>query len=157
MPMFYTPKPRQFHYNPRFYDPEKEKWEAIHKKYRQKENDAVMDNSNEGELSNTDSELAYFQNRVHQIERNERKQSSQFGIMDLFRKRKMPEFHYTPRFSNNDSQQQSDIELKHKPRTKIKIARRFDFEDEQYFKPMPAGRIMLYGLAAFIILCWIIL
>ena len=33
MPMFYTPKPRQFRYQPRFYDPEKEKWEALKAKY----------------------------------------------------------------------------------------------------------------------------
>ena len=33
MPMFYTPKPRQFKYRPRFYDPEKERWEALKQKY----------------------------------------------------------------------------------------------------------------------------
>ena len=31
--MFEVEKPRQFHYVPRFYDPEKEKWEALKKKY----------------------------------------------------------------------------------------------------------------------------
>ena len=31
--MFDVEKPRQFHYVPRFYDPEKEKWEALKKKY----------------------------------------------------------------------------------------------------------------------------
>ena len=31
--MFEVAKPRRFHYEPRFYDPEKEKWEALKKKY----------------------------------------------------------------------------------------------------------------------------
>ena len=31
--MFEVEKPRRFHYTPRFYDPEKEKWEALKKKY----------------------------------------------------------------------------------------------------------------------------
>ena len=33
MPMFYIPKPRQFKYQPRFYDPKKERWEELKRKY----------------------------------------------------------------------------------------------------------------------------
>ena len=36
--MFYTPKPRQYHYKPRFYDPEREDWELLKAKYNLDEN-----------------------------------------------------------------------------------------------------------------------
>ena len=67
--MFHTPKPRQFHYQPRFYDPEKEKWEALKAKYALERELAEKEVKSEGSeysdySENPDSELAYFQKRV---------------------------------------------------------------------------------------------
>ena len=74
MPMFYTPKPRQFHYQPRFYDPEKEKWEALKAKYalereweehekRVESGDRIV-SVDEPNRESDNSELSYFQQRV---------------------------------------------------------------------------------------------
>ena len=54
--MFYTPKPRQFRYKPRFYDPEKERWEALKQKYadEQAAKQTLPDSSTAGD---PDSEL----------------------------------------------------------------------------------------------------
>lgn len=151
MPMFYTPKPRQFHYNPRYYDPEKEKWEAIKKKYHYGEEKSEKAESE----FDSDAELAYFENRLRQIDRQEKRSSEALGIKDLFRKRKMPEFHYTPRFKEDGSQVETP-RLIQQPKTKVKIGHRFDVEDENYMKPMPAGKIMMYGLIAALLLYWIL-
>ena len=78
MPMFYTPKPRQFHYKPLFYDPEKEEWEKLKAKYRL-ENGLPLDDeklraeSEERRTEDTgsDKDLEYFQRKVRDIERNE--------------------------------------------------------------------------------------
>lgn len=36
MPLLHTPKPRQFHYQPRFYDPRKEEWEERKRRFAAK-------------------------------------------------------------------------------------------------------------------------
>lgn len=157
MPMFYTPKPRQFHYEPRFYDPEKEKWEALKQKYAdQKEAESRIAESAPESSEKQDSDLAYFQNKVRQMDREERHQSAKFGMADLFRKREMPTFNYQPRFNEDGSMKEpaSDINLR-RP-SQIKIRRRFDVSDTDYMKPVSGGKIILYTLLACMLLYWIL-
>lgn len=152
MPMFYTPKPRQFHYNPRYYDPEKEKWEDIKKKYGYTEGQA--NKSTLGDESG-DAELRYFEEKVRNMERKERTEAAKFGVKDLIRKREMPKFNYTPRFQDDGTLKEGYANPE-KSKTKIRIGRRFDFDDENYMKPVSAGRIMLYALLVCVFLYWII-
>jgi hypothetical protein len=166
MPMFYTPKPRQFHYTPRFYDPEKEKWEALKKKYSNQQSEG-----NGQQTETTDAELAYFEQRVREIENEEKRERQKLGFSDLFRRRKMPTFNYQPRFqSGAGSQQATDGDQQaavgadsaildkysgegqgYKTR-KIKIRRRFDMGDSDYMKPVSGGKIILYALLACLLL-----
>lgn len=167
MPMFYTPKPRQFHYTPRFYDPKKEKWEALKKKYSNKQSEGNGP-ADEQQTETTDAELAYFEQRVREIENDEKRESRKLGFSDLFRRRKMPTFNYRPRFSGTDASQQSAIGTDsaildkysdadsepgqgYKTR-KIKIRRRFDMGDSDYMKPVSGGKIILYALLACLLL-----
>ena len=153
--MFSTPKPRQFTYRPRFYDPEKEEWERIKRKYASESESSATATDDTSDPSTTDNEVAYFERRLREMEREERAQASKFGWRDLFRKREMPSFHYTPRFSTADSEAATEPVRQNK--TKRKITRRFDMESVEYFKPVPAGKIMLYTLAALLLLAWILL
>ncbi|MBQ0015758.1 MAG: hypothetical protein KBT04_02085 [Bacteroidales bacterium] len=167
--MFYTPKPRQFHYEPRFYDPEKERWEELKRKYA-----ATHPSLTEAPTQDTDTdddELRYFQDKVRQIDRSRRQH--RLGLMDLFRKRKMPKFNYQPRFQQGSTpspaggeatapQATADADLMNKYANndsrpyKIHIRRRYDISDTDYMKPMSAGKIMLYGLLTFLLLYWIL-
>ena len=118
--MFYIPKPRQFKYQPRFYDPKKERWEELKRKYSETPSgDGV-----------TEEEMAYFEQRVRNLERPERKKLT---WKDMFRKREMPKFEYKPRFSTNEQELISEtpdnaterVQQYKKEHTKMK--RRFDF------------------------------
>jgi hypothetical protein len=167
--MFEVEKPRQFRYVPRFYDPEKEKWEALKKKYaiEQEKKDATEHQSEEG--AEDDAELEYFQQRVRDINRENIAKSSQLTWRDLFRKREMPKFHYQPRFSSealaqtevqadaeNDADAQ-DLATKYwQAKRQIKIRRRFDISDSEYMKPISGTKIVLYGFIAFILILVII-
>ena len=169
--MFEVEKPRRFHYEPRFYDPEKEKWEALKKKYAmQKEAEAARQQREEAAAEGEESkdELAYFEQRVRTIDRQARQASTRLTWRDLFRKRSMPTFNYQPRFSGAGSQEaaqgdgkpaQGDdavMEKYRQPKHLIKIHRRFDISDPDYMKPIPAGRIMLYALLVCMLLYWIL-
>lgn len=173
MPMFYTPKPRQFRYQPRFYDPEKEKWEALKAKYALereleetrmlKDEVAASDRSDASDLSDiSDSELAYFQQRVREIDREEKRGGKGLTWKDLFRKREMPQFNYQPRFAGNGEQtagrgeQGTGEHLASFKKRSTKIKRRFDVADKDYMKPVPATRIMLYTLLVCLLLYWIL-
>lgn len=149
--MFYTPKPRQFKYNPRFYNPEKEKWEALKQKYADERaaREAAQSDAPDGQ---TTDELAYFQRRVRELDRDKNK-----GLTwkDLFRKREMPTFNYQPRFASSDTQDTGEHLNEFKKRG-VNIKRRFDPSDTDYMKPIPAGRIMLYALLACLLLYWIV-
>ena len=153
--MFEVPKPRRFHYTPRFYDPEKERWEALKKKYAD-EHPAVEDDATPQGDGNDD--LAYFEERVRQLDRAKRQQPQPLGWRDLFRKREMPQFHYTPRF-NNDGTEIASIEngntAKATPTRPIKIRRRFNIDDEDYFKPVSGGKIILYCFLVCLLLYWV--
>lgn len=173
MPMFYTPKPRQFRYQPRFYDPEKEKWEALKQKYadermlRELENEALetdVENAENQSVSETqetsDSELAYFQQRVREMDREEKRGGKGLTWKDLFRKREMPTFNYQPRFATADESSttaDNSAERMHQFKQRSsKIKRRFDVTDKDYLKPVPATRIMLYTLLVCLLLYWIL-
>ena len=160
--MFEVEKPRQFHYVPRFYDPEKEKWEALKKKYaieeETKKKDAEQQTSQEEECNEKD-ELAYFQQRVRDINREQLAHSSRLTWRDMFRKREMPTFNYQPRFSSDSQPKEIQGTGEHIAAFKkrnLKIKRRYDIADKDYMKPMPAGRIMLYTLLVCMLLYWIL-
>lgn len=165
MPMFYTPKPRQFHYKPRFYDPEKERWEALKQKYA----DEHRDDRTEGTAAadEADKDLEYFERRVREMDREERQRGSRLTWKDMFRKREMPEFRYTPRFSSPDGEttgnhgesdaataRHTQTEGRHKGK---KIQRRFALNDDQGDKePIPATRILLYTALVCLLLYWVL-
>lgn len=166
--MFEVPKPRQFHYEPRFYDPEKEKWEAVKKKYATEQESSSIDlqSSENGDLqSEDDVDLEYFQRKVREIERKRLEESHKLTVKDLFRKRAMPTFHYQPRFSDAGGGEGAEAmpavepSLAEKYRTqkhRIKIHRRFDIADSDYMKPAPSSRILLYGVIVFLLLMLIV-
>lgn len=153
MPMFYTPKPRQFHYDPRFYDPEKEKWEALKKKYANENKAAEKQETDSATDSSAQSDLAYFQQRVRSLDREEARKNSSLGWKDLFRKREMPTFNYQPRFQSDSTVDTEDLTPKRKP---VKIKRRFDIESTEYMKPVSGGKILLYVGIALMLLYWIL-
>jgi len=166
MPMFYTPKPRQFHYKPRFFDPEREDWEKLKEKYNldgttavdEKDKDGYMppenadmqEKSTANEKDNAD--LEYFQRRVRDLERKERQEKQKIGLADLFRKRDIPQFHYVSRFDENGNLKDDAATTKNAPTKKRRIARRFDEDEMDRFQPVPAGKIMVYTLLVCILL-----
>ena len=153
MPMFYTPKPRQFKYRPRFYDPEKEKWEALKQKYADERAAAEAAAAPASEVDTTD-DLAYFQRRVRELDRSE---SKKLTWKDAFRKREMPTWNYQPRFQQTDEEgHDTGRRLAEFKKRGINIKRRFDVSDTDYMKPVPAGRIMLYALLVCALLYWIL-
>jgi len=153
MPMFYTPKPRQFHYKPRFYDPEKERWEALKQKYADEKKAQEAPDSVPG---TSDDELEYFQRRVRELDRSERKDKG-LTWKDAFRKREMPTWNYQPRFSDTQQEEEGTGEhLNNFKKRGANIKRRFDVSDTDYMKPVPAGRIMLYALLVCLLLYWIL-
>lgn len=166
MPMFYTPKPRQFHYKPRFYDPEREDWETLKKKYNldgQPSSDGRADAADtaaasaekpyDGEMQSTDNkDLEYFQRRLRDIERKERQEKQKIGLADLFRKRERPQFHYVSRFDENGNLTETAATTTRDGAVKRHITRRFDEDEMDRFKPVPAGKIMVYTLLVCILL-----
>lgn len=172
MPMFYTPKPRQFHYRPRFYDPEKERWEALKQKYaderlRKEMLEGSADETAEtlantvADTATSDADLEYFQRRVRELDSEERKKNHKLTWKDLFRKREMPKFNYKPRFQGGeqavDNKEQGTGErIAQFKRSRLSIKRRFDITDTDYMKPIPAGRIMLYTLLVCLLLYWVL-
>lgn len=168
MPLFETPKPKQFNYRPRFYDPEKERWEALKQKYAdERALKALRDNPPQTEAAGisaepdavaaTDADLEYFQRRVRDLDRQER---SKLTWKDMFRKREMPQFHYTPRFAagSDTAAVSTDEPTLAERRSSLKIRHRFDTSepDNKTLKPVPAGRIMLYALLVIALLYWIL-
>lgn len=163
MPMFYTPKPRQFHYTPRFYDPEKERWEALKQKYADEKAleelraEAAEASHDTPQQESDDVDLAYFQQRVRELDRKEKHKGLTWK--DMFRKREMPKFNYQPRFSAAETEGEKLGTGEHIAEFKkrgVKIKRRFDVTDPDYMKPIPAGRIMLYALLVCMLLYWIL-
>lgn len=158
--MFYTPKPRRFTYKPRFYDPEKERWDAMKQKYADTAK-ATSEPQTTAPAEGESDDLAYFERRVKQIDSKERKEKSKMKIGDLFRKRAMPTFHYQPRFEGQADKEGNAVDAEGQAimqrMRKHKMSRRFDIEDEEYMKPVSAGKIMMYALIATLLLLWIFL
>ena len=160
--MFEVEKPRQFHYVPRFYDPEKEKWEALKKKYAmEQEKKEAAEAPKQQDEKGEDGELEYFQQRVRDINKEQLAQSSRLTWRDIFRKREMPKFNYQPRFSadaqaqnatTDEADAQSITNKYQQVKRQIKIHRRFDISDTDYMKPISGTKIVLYGFIAFILI-----
>lgn len=183
MPMFYTPKPRQFHYKPRFYDPEREDWELLKAKYNlddagnpkssgsaqtsnlekdilaapqadsqhlQEEEAAALPNKDIQGID--DKDLEYFQRRLRDIDRKERQEKQKITLADLFRKRERPQFHYVSRFDENGNLIDNPSTSTKGNAVKRHITRRFNDEDMDGLKPVPAGKIMIYTLLVCVLL-----
>ena len=166
MPMFYTPKPRQFHYRPRFYDPEKEEWENLKTKYRleeesekqkaESEEPSTYENKNLDINENGgDNDLEYFQRKVRTFEREERQEKQKLKLQDLFKKREKPQFHYVSRFDSEGNIIETPREATKESTVKRRINRRFEDDDMDRFKPIPAGKIMIYTLLVCLLLFFI--
>lgn len=164
--MFEVEKPRRFHYEPRFYDPEKEKWEAMKKKYAIEQEKKEAENQRPSATSEDGGEeLAYFEQRVREIDQQRRESAQKMTCRDLFRKREMPKFNYQPRFNGQAPQSDSaethgDVDNalyeKYQPKRKIKIKRRFDISDTDYMKPISGTKIILYCFVVFLLITLII-
>ncbi|MBR3413170.1 MAG: hypothetical protein IKG81_10840 [Bacteroidales bacterium] len=162
--MFEVPKPRQFHYQPRFYDPEKERWEALKKKYATEQEKKAAEEAAAApheEDKKGASELEYFEQKVRSLDREARQQSSKLSWRDLFRKREMPQFRYQPRFSGGSTtatpavepaEEESLAEKYRQAKRQIKIRRRFDISDTDYMKPVSGTKIILYAFLVFLLL-----
>ena len=160
MPMFYTPKPRQFHYRPRFYDPEKEEWEKLKTKYRLENGMPLTDEPHKADdditaAASNDDDLEYFQRKVRNIERQDRKKASRLTLSDFFRKREKPQFHYVSRFDSEGNLVDTPAAQTKDSAVKRRITRRFDDDDFDRFKPVPAGKLMVYTLLVCILLLFI--
>ena len=154
MPIFYTPKPRQFHYKPRLYDPDLEDLERRKRLYaaaaEEQVSTAVKDDESQKEQG--DADLEYFQRRVRELDAGERRKAAALSWRDLFRKREKPEFHYSSRLQQTADTEGEQSTTGHTLK-RGRIGRRFDFNDPQYFRPVSAGKIMLYaGLAAMLLI-----
>ena len=171
--MFEVEKPRRFHYEPRFYDPEKEKWEALKKKYAmQQESEARARQAESEEVAvDDDDPLAYYQKRVRDINREQRAQAAKLSWRDLFRKREMPKFNYQSRFDGtagtamnesptgsetSEAEAQTLADKYRQSKHRIKIRRRFDISDTEYFKPISGTKIILYCFIVFLLISLII-
>lgn len=162
--MFEVEKPRRFHYEPRFYDPEKEKWEALKKKYaRDQEKKASEAADTDKEEGAGDADLDYFERKVRTMDSEKRQRQSKLTLMDLFRKREMPTFNYQPRFSgtttDTTAEKKEDMpvddtltEKYRQAKRQIKIKRRFDISDTNYMKPVSGTKIILYCFIVFLLL-----
>lgn len=160
MPMFYTPKPRQFKYRPRFYDPEKEEWENLKTKYRLEkglplDEKKLAETVTEEVISEDSDDLEYFQRKLRDIDRKDREEKSKLSINDLFRKREKPQFHYVSRFDSDGNLKDPSATKNTDNVTSKRIHRRFEEDDMDRFKPIPAGKIITYTLLVFLLLVFI--
>ena len=122
MPMFYVPKPRQFNYRPRFYDPHKERLEQLKRKYAKNPEGASQE------------DVEYFEQRVREFD-DESKTRSKLTWKDMFRKREMPKFEYKSRFLTEEKAQTelSDTATERVKQFKeehTRIKRRLDFHKD---------------------------
>lgn len=121
MPMFYVPKPRQFNYRPRFYDPRKERLEELKRKYAAHPDGASQE------------DVEYFEQQVRELD-NE-KQRSKLTWKDLFRKRQMPKFEYKSRFLTEQEAMEegpdtNTARIKQFKEEHTRIKRRLDFHKD---------------------------
>jgi len=165
--MFEVEKPRKFHYAPRFYDPEKERWEAKKKRYAI-EQERTAANSREDDVADEGdgNTLEYFERRVAEVNREQRRQASRLTWKDLFRKREMPRFEYQSRLNIQESTtatqenpkdgEADTLTEKYRSPRRIKIRRRFDISDTDYMKPISGTKIILYCFVVFLLVTLIL-
>ena len=158
---FYTPKPRQFKYSPRFYDPEQEKFEELKAKYKLNHKyDSIADDGD-------NSELAYFRSRVKSFDR--KKNNSDFTPASIFKKKEMPKFNYKPRFAQNAEQQEgadsdgkqaksSVDQISYTKKISFRRPIAYDYEDESpVAEQIPVRKILIYVIVIVVMLLWIFL
>ena len=105
---------------------------------------ASIENSTQStETTETDSELVYFQRKVRAIERKERQEKQKLSLKDFFKKREKPQFHYVSRFDSEGNIIETPREATKDSTVKRRINRRFEDDDMDRFKPIPAGKIMI--------------
>lgn len=166
--MFEVEKPRRFQYTPRFYDPEKEKWEALKKKYAIEQEKKETAAGSTAADRDADDELGYFEQRVRDLDREAHARDGKLTWRDLFRKREMPRFNYRSRYSGTESADtgngtpsgDNDESLVGKycqSKHLIKIKRRFDIADTEYMKPISGTKIILYCFIVMLLLSIIFL
>lgn len=119
--MFYVPKPRQFNYRPRFYDPRKERLEELKRKYAAHPDGASQE------------DVEYFEQQVRELD-NE-KQRSKLTWKDMFRKRQMPKFEYKSRFLTEQEAMEegpdtNTARIKQFKEEHTRIKRRLDFHKD---------------------------
>lgn len=119
--MFYVPKPRQFNYRPRFYDPRKERLEELKRKYAAHPEGASQE------------DVEYFEQQVRELD-NE-KQRSKLTWKDMFRKRQMPKFDYKSRFlteqeAMDEGPDSNTARIKQFKEEHTRIKRRLDFHKD---------------------------
>ncbi len=166
MPMFYTPKPHRFQYTPRLYDPKKEEQELLKTKYRLQQGLPIDDEAMRAHVkaeeqarqaasaADADEELAYFQQKVRDHERQERQKRNKLSFKDIFRKRETPKFRYTSRFDANGNLVEPAAKAAEASPEPRRIRHRFDTDDDG-LQPVPAGKIMLTSLAVILLLLFI--
>ena len=150
-----------------FYDPEKEEWEKLKAKYRLEkglplDDEKLRAESGERKAESTkqgveseDKDLEYFQRKVRDIERNERQEKQKLTFADFFKKREKPQFHYVSRFDSEGNLLETPPEATKDASVKRRISRRFEDDDMDRYKPIPAGKIMIYTLLVCILLLFI--
>lgn len=161
MPMFYTPKPRQFHYKPRLYDPEKEELEKLKAKYRIQQGlpidddlmrEAVAKRDAQNQQMTADGETSAPNTTPINIDVNRHIKPITLG--DLIHKHEKPEFHYVSRFDENGNLR-TDIPPDMKGEAvKPHINRKFEREERSQF---PTTLIMFAVLILGIMLFFFIL
>lgn len=129
---FHLPKPRQFKYRPRYYDPEMEKFEELRKKYQTTES-----------LQVDDEMLKYYRNRVRSIEKEQASSGS-----SLFKKKTVPKFNYQPRFASN---KESVTET---PSNKIEFKSIYE-ERRTETETFPSRTIIISIVVVLLLLLWI--
>ena len=130
--MFYVPKPRQFNYRPRFYDPRKERLEELRRKYAVNPEGA------------SEEDVAYFEQKVRELD-DEGSKRSKLTWKDMFRKRKMPTFEYKSRFASEKgtapaAEPQDTIQQFKEEHTRIK--RRLDYHKDFHREKRRTGVVI---------------
>ena len=99
--------------------------------------------------------MEYFQRKVRDIERTERQEKQKLTFADFFKKREKPQFHYVSRFDSEGNLLETPPEATKDASVKRRISRRFEDDDMDRYKPIPAGKIMIYTLLVCILLLFI--
>ena len=142
--MFHTPSPRRFTYKPRFYSEEKEELEMLKAKYANKKNDHAVKN---------DDELNYYRDLVESFDK---KKDDKSVLSGLLKRKKVPQFSYKPRFSENSGVNSEGSDEK-RYNGKINIKKAMDERHTSYAsEPVPASRIFIYAAIVSIIVLWIL-